>query len=87
MACRFLSQGGRITRWALLFVAALIRDERSRFSYGYKWNKARMEKTEIRLPSGDSGEPDWEYMDARMRGPPVPAAVASRIGDVRDGQE
>lgn len=87
MACRFLSRGGRITRCALLFVAALIRYERSRSSYGYKWNKARMAKTEIRLPSGGSGEPDWEYMDAVMRGLRVSAAVASRIGDVRDGQE
>ncbi|ALD13352.1 restriction endonuclease subunit S [Clavibacter capsici] len=75
------------TRWALLFVAALIRFERTRFSYGYKWNMARMKKTGIRLPALDSGEPDWDYMDATMRGLPFSAAVASRIGDVRSDDE
>lgn len=72
-----------VNRWSLLFVAGLIRFERSRFSYGYKWNLARMRKTEIRLPATDAGEPDWSYMDSVMRGLPFSAAVASRIGDIR----
>lgn len=76
-----------VTRWALLFVAALVRYERSRFSYGYKWNMARMRKTEIRLPVNSSGLPDWEYMDSAMRGLPFSAAVASSIGDVRSVDE
>lgn len=76
-----------MTRWALLFVAALVRYERSRFSYGYKWNMARMKKTEIRLPADTSGLPDYEYMDSVMRGLPFSAAVASRIGDVRTEDE
>lgn len=76
-----------VTRWALLFVAAMIRFERSRFSYGYKWNMARMKQTEIRLPATATGKPDWDYMDALMRGLPFSAAVASRIGGVRDEDE
>ncbi|MCD2143708.1 restriction endonuclease subunit S [Gordonia paraffinivorans] len=76
-----------VTRWALLFVSAMIRFERSRFSYGYKWNMARMKKTAIRLPATEAGEPDWDYMDAFMRGLPFSAAVASRIGDVRNEAE
>lgn len=78
---------GEVTRWALLFVATLIRYERSRFSYGYKWNMARMKKTAIRLPADDAGEPDWSYMDSVMRGLPFSAAVASHIGDVRNDHE
>ena len=78
---------GDVTRWALLFVATLIRFERSRFSYGYKWNMARMKKTAIRLPADASGQPDWAYMDSVMRGLPFSAAVASRIGDVRNDDE
>lgn len=77
----------RVTRWALLFVVTLIRYERSRFSYGYKWNTVRMKKTAIRLPADGTGQPDWDYMDSVMRGLPFSAAVASRIGDVRDGDE
>lgn len=76
-----------VSRWALLFVAALIRYERTRFSYGYKWNMARMRKTEIRLPATPEGMPDWEYMEVVMRGLPFSAAVASRIGDVRTEAE
>lgn len=76
-----------VTRWALLFVATIIRVEKTRFSYGYKWNMARMKKTTIRLPADASGEPDWAYMDSIMRGLPFSAAVASRIGDVRNMDE
>lgn len=76
-----------VSRWALLFVAALIRFERSRFSYGYKWNMARMRRTEVRLPATSDGQPDWSYMDSVMRGLPFSAAVASRIGDLRTEAE
>lgn len=76
-----------VSRWALLFIAAMIRFERSRFSYGYKWHMARMKKTAIRLPANDAGDPDWEYMDSVMRGLPFSAAVASRIGDSRSEVE
>lgn len=76
-----------VSRWSMLFVAAMIRFERSRFSYGYKWNMARMKKTEIKLPATSEGEPDWAYMESVMRGLPFSAAVASRIGDVRTPAE
>lgn len=72
-----------VSRWSLLFVAALIRFERSRYSYGYKWNLARMKKTEIRLPTTAEGGPDWGYMEAVMRGLPFSAAVASRTEELR----
>lgn len=68
-----------VTRWSLLFVAALIRFERSRFSYGYKWNMARMRRTEIRLPATNTGEPDWSYMESVMRGLPFSAAVDPHV--------
>lgn len=73
-----------MSRWSMLFIAAMIRYERSRFSYGYKWNMARMKTTEIRLPVAGDGEPDWEYMDSVMRGLPFSAAVASEIGQPED---
>lgn len=72
------------TRWSLLFVAAMIRYERPRFSYGYKWNLARMKKTTIRLPADDAGNPDWEYMDSVMRG--LPFSSVLRVPVSREGE-
>ncbi|EIC62273.1 restriction endonuclease subunit S [Mycobacteroides abscessus] len=69
-----------VSRLALLFVAAVIRFERSRFTYGYKWNLARMKKTQIRLPANQNGEPDWGYMDTVMRGLPF-SGVLSPLED------
>lgn len=66
-----------VSRLALLFVAAVIRFERSRFTYGYKWNLARMKKTQIRLPTKKDGTPDWDYMESVMRGLPFSGVVAS----------
>lgn len=67
-----------ISRWAQLFVAAIIKHGRDRFTYGYKWTLMRMKATTIRLPVDKSGEPDWEYMDAFMRGLPFSAAISER---------
>ncbi|WP_156459057.1 restriction endonuclease subunit S [Microbacterium sp. Leaf151] len=72
-----------ISQWSLHFIAAVIRFERRRFSYGYKWNLERMKKTEVRLPATQRGAPDWDYMDAVMRGLPFSAAVQVRTDDAR----
>jgi hypothetical protein len=59
----------------LLFVATIIKHNRSRFTYGYKWTKERMEKTPLRLPATPDGEPDWRYMNALVRGLPFSALL------------
>lgn len=64
-----------ITKWAMLFVSTIIRHEKNRFTYGYKWNMARMKKTTIRLPATLEGAPDWAYMERYMRGLPFSAAL------------
>lgn len=66
------------SRLQLLFVAAMIRHEKSRYSYGYKWNLDRMGPSTIRLPKDAQGEPDWEYMESVMGGMPFSRLVASR---------
>lgn len=45
-----------------LFVCAVIRQEKYRFSYGRKWNLERMRESLISLPQGASGMPDWPLM-------------------------
>jgi hypothetical protein len=66
-----------VSHWALLFVASVIRFERCRFTYGYKWNMARMKDIKIRLPAKDDGVPDWGYMESVMGGLPFSAAIAT----------
>ncbi len=61
---------------SLLFVAAVIKHGRSRYTYGYKWNLARMKKTPIRLPSTSAGDPDWDFMDGFMRGLPFSSLLS-----------
>lgn len=66
-----------VSKWTLLFVAAAIKHERHRFTYGYKWTLARMRETTIRLPVNDEGHPDWSYAESMMRGLPFSAAIES----------
>ncbi len=75
----------RMSRWVQLFIAAVIRHGRSRFTYGYKWTLARMKTTSVRLPVTPEGSPDWGYMESVMKGLPFSAAVAaaeSTVGSV-----
>lgn len=61
---------------ALLFVCAVLRFERYRFSYGRKWHLERMRKSVIRLP-GSAGQPDWAAMEKYMLGLPHSSFIAS----------
>lgn len=56
-----------LTALRALFICTLIRKERYRFNYGRKWHLERMRDAEIRLPIAESGEPDWDWIDAFMR--------------------
>lgn len=67
--------------WVQLFVCAVIRYERTRYTYGYKWTLARMKATTIRLPSQTSGQPDWEYMRGVMKGLPFSAALEGALSE------
>ncbi|MGD0563526.1 MAG: restriction endonuclease subunit S [Roseiarcus sp.] len=49
-----------------LFVCAVIRFEKYRFSYGRKWNLSRMRQSVISLPASAAGEPDWDFMGTYM---------------------
>lgn len=66
-------------KFALLFLCAMIRHERPRFTYGYKWTLERMKGSKIRLPTTADGGPDWSHMSRVTRGLPFSAAIpASR---------
>ena len=46
-----------------LFLTTLIQREQYRFGYGRKWGIERMKQTQIRLPVGNNGDPDWICME------------------------
>ncbi len=47
----------QVSMWALLFVAAVIKHQRDRYTYGYKWTLERMRTTPIRLPASSDRDP------------------------------
>lgn len=61
-----------------LFLTAVIRAEKYRWSYGRKWRPIRMPHSIIRLPSTDQGLPDWAFMESFIRTLPY----SSKIGEV-----
>lgn len=50
-----------------LFVATVIMQDRFRWQYGRKWRPIRMKNSVIKLPSTDSGCPDWTYMEEYIK--------------------
>ena len=46
-----------------MFLITLIKKEKYRFSYGRKWHKERMGKSQIKLPVDVKGNPDWGFME------------------------
>lgn len=60
---------------ASLFVCALIRAEKFRFSYGRKWNMERMTQAVMRLPITSEGEPDWTFMERFVAALPYSSSI------------
>jgi hypothetical protein len=58
-----------------LFIAAVIRKEKYRFSYGRKWHLERMEQSEIHLPARPNGEPDWGFMERYIKTLPFSSQI------------
>lgn len=59
----------KIDKYALMFIAVVIKLESYRFSYGRKWTLSRLEKHEILLPS-NGNEPSIEYMSQFIKSLP-----------------
>lgn len=69
-----------VTSTALLFIGAVIRHERIRFTYGYKWTLERMRSTVIRLPGRANGSPDYDAMTKFMLGLPFSGIATRAMG-------
>ena len=62
--------GTRLNQWTGLFVCAILRQEKYRYSYGRKWVLESMNDTVIRLPQTREGKPNWDEMERRVRALP-----------------
>ncbi|MDL2219576.1 restriction endonuclease subunit S [Ruminococcaceae bacterium OttesenSCG-928-O06] len=51
----------------LLFFKVIIMQQRSKYSYGYKFKEKRMLRQKLMLPVTDDGEPDYDYMSDYVR--------------------
>lgn len=50
-------------KFVLLFMTAVFKQQRSKYTYGYKFKAARMLRQELLLPINDQGNPDYAYME------------------------
>ena len=64
-----------MSKYVALFLCALIKKERYRYSYGRKWGIARMKESLIFLPVDDAGEPNWLYMERYIKTLQFSAAI------------
>ena len=46
----------------LLYFISIFAQQRTKYTYGYKFKEQRMYRQKLMLPVTDSGEPDYEYM-------------------------
>ena len=61
--------GVQFNKYIALFVCAVLRQEKYRYSYGRKWVLENMKTTVIKLPA--KGEkPDWAFMESYMKSLP-----------------
>ena len=59
-----------------LFLCTLIRKEKYRFNYGRKWHLERMKESVIRLPTTETGEPDWDFMECYIKSLPFSSQLS-----------
>ncbi len=54
---------GKENQFVYLFLSTAIKQQKIKFSYGYKFNQNRMNRQIILLPVDDFGNPDYSFME------------------------
>lgn len=54
-------------RYTLLFLASMIRQQKCKYAYGYKFNSQRMKRQKILLPIHSDNTIDWRFMEDYMK--------------------
>ena len=60
----------KLNKYTALFICAILRQEKYRYSYGRKWVLESMKSTIIKLPKDSSGNPDWHFMEKKVKSLP-----------------
>ena len=58
----------KLTENIALYLAPIFRRRGEKYEFKDKWNKKAMEGDHIYLPATPDGEPDWDYMEAYIKG-------------------
>ena len=64
-----------MNKYVGLFLSALIRKEKYRYNYGRKWVISRMNKSKIKLPVDNDGNPDWQFMENYIKSLPYSSSL------------
>ena len=67
----------KMTTYVALFLCALIKKEKYRFSYGRKWGIERMKISTIKLPADSRGGPDLAFIEHFMSTLPYSSQIDS----------
>lgn len=70
--------------YILLFLKTVILKQKSKYTYGYKFNGQRMERQKILIPVTSQGEPDYDFME--QYGKQVMTEGLQRYLNYRSGQ-
>lgn len=70
-----------------LFIAAIIRREKYRFSYGRKWHLERMRASKIFLPVDLDGNPDWMSMRIYINALPFSSQISGKASEMATADE
>jgi len=65
----------KLNKYIAMFLIAMIKKEKYRYSYARKWGLERMRKTKIKLPMTSSGDPDWQFMEDYIKSLPYSAEI------------
>lgn len=60
---RFKLRNTNGNEYIYLFLKTAILQQKSKYTYGYKFNEKRMQRQLLLLPATDDGTPDYAYME------------------------
>ncbi len=66
----YAKQWWHMNKYNALFILTVIKANRYRFSYGRKWTLEKMKESILKLPAGEDGMPDFEYMESYIKSLP-----------------
>lgn len=64
---RFKLKNANGNEYIYLFLKTIILQQKTKYTYGYKFNEKRMSKQLLLLPVNDNGKPDYAFMEQYIK--------------------